>query len=162
MRECKFRGRNITTGEWVSGCLVNNLWNYSEHHPLHGSPVCEIIVTGEATDWDAVEDLKITVDQETVGQFAGLPDKNGKEICEGDILMDQYQDKNYDPDREDDSPITVKIYYPVVFKDGCLGWIGEITGEFFNFHDHPVPETQIVGNIYENPELLTQLNHRQP
>lgn len=89
-----------------------------------------------------------------VMDYTTLQDKNGKDIYEGDILMDQYQDKNYDLDREDDSPITVKIYYPVVFKDGCLGWIGEITGEFFNFYDHPVPETQIVGNVYESPELI--------
>lgn len=155
-RIIKFRGKSIETGEWAYGCLIDNLWTYSELTPTPGTPVCCIIPVGEADDWAAIEDLAVEVIPETVGQFIGLPDKNGKEIYEGDILMDQYQDIQPQTWEEEGGIITVKIYYPVVLKNGCFGWIGEITGEFFTFHDLPIPETEIVGNIYENLELLNK------
>lgn len=82
------------------------------------------------------------------------PDKNEKDIYEGDILMDQYEDREYNSDTDEWGPVTRKIYYPVVFQDGCFGWIGEITGDFFDFHLDPIPEAEIVGNVYENPDLL--------
>jgi uncharacterized phage protein (TIGR01671 family) len=89
-------------------------------------------------------------------QFVGLLDKNGKKIYEGDILMDQYEDIQPETWEEEAGTITVKIYYAVVFKDGAFGWIGRFTGQFFSFHDLPVPEMEVIGNVYQHPELLKQ------
>lgn len=140
-RETKFRARRKLTGQWVYGSYV-----------FGGNDWCHIIPHGtELEDWELERFRVIT---ETVGEFTGLPDKNGKEIYEGDILMDQYQDKEYDSDTNEWKAVTVKIYYPVVFKNGCFGWIGEITGEFYNFYDHPISEAEIAGNVYDNLDLL--------
>lgn len=84
----------------------------------------------------------IGVKEDTVGQFTGLFDKNGKEIFEGDILLvDDYEG--------------VRIYNKVGIKDGCFGYIGEYSGELLPFCHYNVTE-EIAGNIYDNPELIKE------
>ena len=66
-------------------------------------------------------------------QYTGLKDKNGKEIYEGDIL----ENDDYIEDAHCCNNLGKTI---VEFKDGCfVGMIGEII--------------EIIGNIYENPNL---------
>lgn len=87
-------------------------------------------------------------------EFTGLKDAKSSEIYEGDILMDQYNDDEMDESNGERTKIVHKIYYPVIFKDGAFGWIGEQTGEFYSFADEPIPECPVVGNIHQNAELL--------
>jgi len=75
---------------------------------------------------------------ENVGQYTGLKDKNGKEIYEGDIVRDQdgnlYQVK-----------YTEYYIYPfgAIFPDKAK----EVVNEY---------KCEVIGNIYENPELLEE------
>jgi uncharacterized phage protein (TIGR01671 family) len=73
MREIKFRGKRIDTGEWVYGHYLKSASTF-------------IAVDGGLVDghFELYE-----VDPETVGQFTNCYDKNGKEIWEGDVI--QYQ-----------------------------------------------------------------------
>jgi hypothetical protein len=70
-------------------------------------------------------------------QFTGILDKNGKEIYEGDIL----QDINY--------PFYIEpVFWATTENDYDFdGWLCE--------HFHPSSKYEIVGNIYENKDLLT-------
>jgi len=76
------------------------------------------------------------VKRKTIGQFTGLKDKKGKKIFEGDIIKNQYGETN-----------------KVVFWEGCFCemWneIGKKKGHIFE-----PKNVEVIGNIYENPELM--------
>ena len=82
-----------------------------------------------------------TVLEDTIGQYTGLKDKNGTEIYEGDIV--KIDEENYK--------------YIVKFYDGCFVGVSiydehyeqaKILGNLFTL------EIEIIGNIYDNPDLL--------
>ena len=84
--------------------------------------------------------LNADFDEIELMQYTGLKDKNNKEIYEGDILFESFGEK----------------YYKVVFENGSFR--AEFEGDFeehsFDLIDVVAQGCEIVGNIYENPELL--------
>ena len=78
-------------------------------------------------------------------QYTGLKDKNGKEIYEGDVLSNGNDEKPY----------------KVIFENGSFR--AEFEGDFeeYSFYliDIVAQHCEIVGNIYENPELLGENNN---
>lgn len=73
---------------------------------------------------------------ETVGQFTGLHDRTGKEVFEGDILYCIDNPTGYDTGN-----------YEVIFKSGCFY-------AKYSLENWPKYWIEVIGNIYENPELL--------
>ena len=137
MRKIKFRGFTIDCldNEWVYGDLIH--YDTDETYIIpQNDRYLEIT-------WDISDDDN-RVDETTVGQFTGLEDKNGREIYEGDIL------KLID---EDGSEIIV-----------CVIFINYIGGfvlkehmrdiKYFRIEDFGERNREIIGNIFENKELL--------
>lgn len=126
-RVIKFRGKRVTNGEWAYGSIL-----------MQGS--------GRMCIYDETQCMR-EVQPDTVGQFTGLYDANGKEIYEGDVMFIGEVDG-------------IKIYNEVRIKFGCFGCIGEITGELVPFYGQDITET-VAGNIHDNPELLKGGNDGQ-
>ncbi len=129
MREILFRGKSINDNEWVFGDLIRNLiWDgrekemrigdiYFEHNgDIHGTAVYKVI-------------------PETVGQFTGLTDRNGKKIFEGDIMQ-----------------LCSACYPCLVYWDG-KSWAWKQNGKRREI-DLTREKMDIIGNIFDNPELF--------
>ena len=71
-------------------------------------------------------------------QYTGLKDKNGKEIYEGDVGVDGEND----------------AYYEVVFDEGAF--VSHYDGNITEYLSETASQMEIIGNIFENPELLQE------
>lgn len=126
MREILFKAKTIN-GNWVNGLLANknDKWYISNKA---GSP------------------FAYDVRPETLCQFTGLCDKNGKKIWKNDILM-AHLDESYPED------VTYKT-----IEWGVAGWVGHETGstdrEYLDEFD--TEHFEVVGNIFDNKELLQE------
>ena len=129
MREILFRGKRLDNGEWVYG----DYWHLPEKNFYCIS--------------DKEFNRKVT--PETVGQYTGLTDKNGRKIFEGDIIHLEYSQVFFGG-----------VYFgeytaEVSYKEGCF-----ITDGINNGDEIETPlsgfdndEVEIIGNIHDNPEL---------
>ncbi|WP_288910949.1 YopX family protein [uncultured Thomasclavelia sp.] len=90
MREILFRGKRLDNGEWIYGYYL-----YSEKYNKHYIVDERITTTleGKLVPQESGFIKKEAI-PETVVQYTGLTDKNGKKIFEGDIIKAKYEEKN--------------------------------------------------------------------
>ena len=146
MRDILFRGKRVDNGEWIHGYYIKATHHWHKH--------------GRHEDWIATDTVqnggwcnvrgKYAVIPETVGQYTGLTDKNGKKIFEGDILS-----------------FSDRLVY-VNWHDYCGCWdcsyIKAVDGEATLREDRGPNKWRynavVVGNICDNPELLKEGGQR--
>ena len=146
MREILFRGKRCDNSEWVQGYYIR-----AEHHWHNHGIHKDWITLGASANggWFALHN-KYAVKSETVGQFTGLTDKNGKKIFEGDIVrvlgnqqVDDWKNVDY-----------VAL---IAFLDGGFCAI-DGTVEEHGFRRYALARMdfslEIIGNQFDNPELL--------
>lgn len=102
------------------------------------------LVRSETIESSYVLDYEDGIEAEIM-QYISLKDKNRKEIYEGDILSI----KIYSGDK-----VIVEGKTVVEFKDGCFGVIWGHDKAFLSLNSFFKAKFEVIGNIYENPELL--------
>lgn len=145
MRDILFRGKRTDNGEWVYGSPI-----FQDNYVL--------IRFWNSEEFEYEEYLVIP---ESIGQYTGIHDKNGKKIFEDDIVRTQpFSDRPYSKKAKFKQHIGVVEYYirrhnlreqdyeagwQVKIKDyggyGCCNW-----SAFF--------QCEVIGNIFENADLL--------
>ena len=131
-REIKFRGKSKNSGEWLYGYLFNYELSLTAVTPC-------INICIPASLEEVYSDC--TVYSDTIGQYTGLRDKDGKEIYEGDIVY-----------------IGSNLKAVVIWFNGSFRFKDELSCKATYFEDIGVVmrdyDVCIIGNIYDNPELL--------
>ena len=127
MRTIKFRGKKLHNGNWVCGYLTD----------VDNTPIGKVGIIN-SKPFSGCEESSMVI-AETIGQFTGLYDKNGKEIYEGDIVSIE--------------AIKSRINKVVEWNSERACWDagGENRIELYAFY-----HCEVIGNIYDNEELLTQ------
>lgn len=134
-REILFRGKSIGIDKWLYG----KLFNYGLTAPSN-VPCISVCVP---TSWKEAYNL-YAVHPNTIGQYTGLKDKNGKKIFEGDIIESKGYKHLVIYNENLAGFRSVNVKYP---KDLCginQQWINEC-------------DKVVIGNIYDNKELIKQL-----
>lgn len=125
MRVIKFRGKTLHNGKWVYGYLSD----------VDSTPIGKVGIIN-SKPFSGCEESTMVI-AETIGQFTGLHDKNGKEIYEGDIVSIE--------------AIKSRINKVVEWNSERACWDagGENRIDLYAFC-----YCEVIGNIYDNPELL--------
>ena len=150
-REIKFRGKSTDTGKWIYGFLS---FFYTAGRDENG-----LIFTDKARIYSPEDGCCYDVWAETVGQFTGLCDKDGKEIYEGDIInftfySDMAGHAHLENRPEIIRPQIVEFYdCRFVLHDFTLDK-ENVTYFTFHFSDKFRHRYEIAGNIYDNPNLI--------
>ena len=160
MRKILFRGKRIGNGEWVEGFYVerdNTSWIYpAGNQMISRSLARELRPMHSAKSTQKIMREVFPVDPDTVGQYTGLQDKNGKRIFEGDILKTHYANA------KNSEFVEVVVFRNGRFcAEGNLGGGGRSWALLWDGVPHiPQDKTiymdgmEIIGNIHDNPELL--------
>ena len=129
MRKILFRGKRTDTGEWVEGFYSNEL--YANKHYIskwyYGS-------YAELQNFEVIP--------ETVGQYTGATDVNGKRIFEGDIVREERNIEHIN---------TVEFSTEDVGSCGCC--FDKFYGSGFIARLISFARCEVIGNIFDNPDI---------
>lgn len=126
MREIKFRGKRIDTGQWVYGNLPQD------------SGLCFIVKNIEELTEKPFNECLVNPD--TVGQYTGLEDRNWKEIYEGDTVGYRFTDSSF---------VTGKVVW---WGARCGFYIRTRENDYYELTEH----CQAIDTFHDNPELLEE------
>lgn len=142
MREILFRGKRIDNGEWVQGYLFDD--GFENGRMFVGGLVVEKYTGTACDDWTVTGINFYEIDPNTICQYTGLTDKNGKKIWENDILSG-YLDDDF-PEAETRVLVLWQENGWCAKQLECNGYekLDVWYSEYF----------EVIGNVVDNPKLL--------
>ena len=137
MREILFRAKQIDDGEWVEGYYaMMGKGNLIRHYIVQNCALTGLFKNPE----DNMYFNDVEIDPETLCQYTGMVDRNGKRIWENDIVKHEVSD----------TIGTVKWY-----QEDYVGWcVDDVCIDEQQFTDEMWNECEVVGDIFDTPELL--------
>ena len=146
MREILFRGKRVDNGEWVEGqtiVVIHQDDNDLIFMPQHGEDVKADPMVGNDRALTSIYGNYYQIFPQTVGQYTGLTDKNGRKIFEGDVLKGKFSNYVIRFDEEERA-----FVYGSSRKGGYIHSLAKyLIGDYKNL--------RVIGNIHDNPELIT-------
>ena len=132
-RTIKFRGKSADNGKWITGYYYHECGN-------------TYIVEDRQSLSETSRNVPYVVIPETVGQFTGLLDKDGKEIYEGDIL--HTITFGFNPEE----------YTAIILYRNCSFQLSNGRNLFYFGQSDltKMDDTIVIGNIHDNPELIKE------
>lgn len=167
MREILFKAKRTDTGEWITGDLITTTFLRREEG-REDEPILYILDVTKA-DYDCFDDLAedngiFEVEPETICQYTELTDKKGKKIYEGDIIaFEDVGEEGYEyKEGFDFINHAVVVWNNGRFELDKLASDNSSVLENMNgCHEdfwNDLKGCEVIGNIFENPDLLKQLN----
>lgn len=145
MREILFKAKRIDNGEWIEGYLFDNGFDGKEKKYFIGGLIIEKYNGTACDEWDITGIDFCEIDPETLCQFTGLCDKNGKRIWENDVVWLVCDGKEH--------------IYQIVWDNSELDFKATKGEENYGTHYEYLlccEEIEVIGNIFDNPELLQE------
>ena len=143
MRDILFRGQTRRLGEkvYMNGEKVPSNWVYGG--VCQGKGSFSIIYGSMDMELEQPTEKRV-VYTDTLGQYTGLTDKNGKKIFEGDIIK-------VTDDNGETNLCSCGVGY-VCFYDGVWYIADEVNDGLYDVNK--IYYVEVIGNIHDNPELL--------
>lgn len=140
MREIKFRGKSVDTGEWIYGAYLQPTENIKKHFIISLNEQGSI--------------YKEEVIPQTVGQYTTHNDTYHVEIYEGDILQGQYYPISEEDayvllvEYDEDTFLGVRMMKSTANVSGVSHGVGDTLSEFAG------QSLRIIGNIHDDPDMI--------
>lgn len=151
MREILFRGKCVESGEWVYGTGFTDFLNiYPDRRSFW--LWCDYQYNdGLGKGW-------IEILRDTLSQFTGLTDKNGKKVFEGDILSfsDNYKPHFAEVVFETENIGSCGCCYSAFEGSGFVGKVLPGSEYDYSCFSSDFKYAEIVGNAFDNPELVVK------
>ena len=154
MREILFRGKRKDSCTWIVGHLLKFEDGRARINESHTDIFCY------EKDNSIIQTIAHEVIPETVGQFTGLTDKNGKKIFEGDLL-NGFQYPFYRSESDEHNYFAEVIWFTgncafglYTHKHPTAKVRGISAGNADFIEDFNSDDWEVIGNIYDNPELV--------
>lgn len=148
MREILFKAKRITDGEWVEGYYLRDQYHTGGK---------DIIFYRKDSDRFTVYTDRIDI--ETLCQFTGLCDKNGKKIWEGDIISYQRDNDDCPFPNKDTKKRFGKVFYQGFRSTFAIGMgrngSRSINDDLWKYVQNG-NRVEVIGNRFDNPELLQE------
>lgn len=153
MREILFRGKNIYSNKWIYGDLIQYKSGeyaiFGDKLSRYGSECSEMCKRSQ-------------IEKSTIGQFTGLTDKNGNKIFEGDIIKYQVFSNWKKKCGLDDARNIGIVFYNTDKASFYIRMVKKVfvSDYYYIGENDPLSITcalwglEVIGNIYDNPELL--------
>ena len=146
MRDRLFRGKSTETNQWCYGGF--HIWKKRQicvlgDDKLKDDEISYVITVNSFADWNMPRTMQaVEVIADTVGQYTGLTDRNGRKIFEGDIVNILTENEEFGIITYDDGGFFVDA------STFSVDFMNNINGS----------DIEVIDNIHDNPKALKNLN----